>query len=63
MCKQLANPEQSVALWRFRHLKTVQRTVDSKPGPGGSSGVGFLRAAMDLTFFPELYAVRTEIGR
>ena len=55
--------EESIALWRFRHLKTVQRTVDSKPWTGGSSGVGFLRAAMDLTFFPELYAVRTEIRR
>jgi len=31
-------------------------------GTGGSSGVGFPRAALDLTFFPELYAVRTEIG-
>ena len=63
MCEELVDPEQSVALWRFRHLKTVQRTIDSKPGTGGSSGVGFLRAAMDLTFFLELYAVRTEIGR
>jgi tryptophan 2,3-dioxygenase len=24
--------------------------------------VGFLRKALELTFFPELYAVRTEIG-
>jgi tryptophan 2,3-dioxygenase len=24
--------------------------------------VGFLRRALDLTFFPELYAVRTVIG-
>ena len=63
MCKQLVDPEQSVALWRFRHLRTVQRTVDSKPGTGGSSGVGFLRATMDLTFFPEPCAVRTEIRR
>ena len=30
---------------------------------GGSSGVGFLQRALDLTFFPELYSVRTEIGR
>ena len=55
--------EESIALWRFWHLKTVQRTVDSKPGTGGSSGVGFLRAATGLTFFPELYPVRTEIRR
>ena len=62
-CEELVDLEESIALWRFRHLKTVQRTIGSKPGTGGSSGVGFLRAAMDLTFFPELYAVRTEIGR
>jgi tryptophan 2,3-dioxygenase len=34
-----------------------------KTGTGGSSGVGFLRQALELTFFPELFAVRTEIGR
>ncbi len=33
-----------------------------KPGTGGSSGAPFLRRALDLTFFPELYAVRTAIG-
>ncbi|HYY16862.1 MAG TPA: tryptophan 2,3-dioxygenase, partial [Gammaproteobacteria bacterium] len=27
-----------------------------------SSGVEFLRQALDLTFFPELFDVRTEIG-
>ena len=31
-------------------------------GTGGTAGVPFLRAALELTFFPELYAVRTEIG-
>ena len=49
--------------WRFRHLRTVQRTIGFKAGTGGSSGVRFLQKALDLTFFPELYAVRTEIGR
>ncbi len=29
-----------------------------KVGTGGSSGVGFLQRALDLTFFPELYTVR-----
>jgi tryptophan 2,3-dioxygenase len=40
----------------------VQRIIGYKRGTGGSSGVGFLRAALDLTFFPELLDVRTEIG-
>ena len=54
--------EESFQLWRFRHMKTVERIIGYKRGTGGSSGVGFLRRALDLTFFPELYAVRTEIG-
>lgn len=61
-CEELVDLEESVQLWRFRHLKTVERVIGSKPGTGGSSGVPFLRAALDLTFFPELYAVRAEIG-
>jgi tryptophan 2,3-dioxygenase len=61
-CEDLVDLEDAVQLWRFRHLRTVQRTIGFKPGTGGSSGVGFLQRALDLTFFPELYAVRTEIG-
>jgi tryptophan 2,3-dioxygenase len=41
----------------------VLRTIGMKSGRGGSSGVGFLQKALDLTFFPDLLAVRTEIGR
>jgi tryptophan 2,3-dioxygenase len=61
-CEELVDLEENFQLWRFRHLKTVERTIGYKRGTGGSSGVTFLRAALDVTFFPELYAVRTEIG-
>ncbi|MHA6782322.1 tryptophan 2,3-dioxygenase [Pseudonocardia saturnea] len=61
-CEELVDLEENMQLWRFRHLKTVERVIGFKRGTGGSSGVGFLRKALDLTFFPELYAVRTEIG-
>ncbi|GAA4590720.1 tryptophan 2,3-dioxygenase [Actinoplanes octamycinicus] len=61
-CEELVDLEENFQFWRFRHLKTVERTIGFKRGTGGSSGVGFLKAALDLTFFPELYAVRTEIG-
>jgi len=61
-CEDLVDLEDAFQLWRFRHLRTVQRMIGFKPGTGGSSGVGFLRRALDLTFFPEIYAVRTEIG-
>jgi tryptophan 2,3-dioxygenase len=63
MCEELVDVEESFQLWRFRHMKTVERIIGHKRGTGGSTGVGFLRAALDLTFFPELLDVRTEIGR
>ncbi|HVX53061.1 tryptophan 2,3-dioxygenase [Nocardioides sp.] len=61
-CEDLVDLEDAFQLWRFRHLRTVQRTIGFKRGTGGSSGVAFLKRALDLTFFPELYSVRTEIG-
>jgi tryptophan 2,3-dioxygenase len=62
-CESLVDVEDNFQFWRFRHLRTVQRTIGFKTGTGGSSGVRFLQKALDLTFFPELYAVRTEIGK
>jgi tryptophan 2,3-dioxygenase len=38
------------------------RIIGMKTGTGGSSGASFLQRALDLTFFPELFAIRTEIG-
>ena len=61
-CESLVDVEDNWQLWRFRHLRTVQRTIGFKPGTGGSSGAAFLKRALDLSFFPELYAVRTVIG-
>lgn len=60
-CEEFVDLEDNFQLWRFRHVKTVMRIIGTKRGTGGSSGVGFLQKALDLTFFPELFAVRTEI--
>jgi tryptophan 2,3-dioxygenase len=62
-CEELVDLEDNFQLWRFRHMKTVERTIGFKRGTGGSPGVSFLRRALEHSFFPELYAVRTEIGR
>jgi tryptophan 2,3-dioxygenase len=61
-CEELVDLEDNFQAWRFRHLQVVQRTIGHKTGTGGSTGVDFLRRALDLTFFPELYAVRSQIG-
>lgn len=61
-CEELVDIEDTFQTWRFRHLKTVERIIGYKRGTGGSSGVAFLSRALSLTFFPELFAVRTGIG-
>lgn len=60
-CEELVDLEDNFQFWRFRHLRVVTRTIGMKIGTGGSSGVDFLQRALSLTFFPELFAVRTKI--
>ena len=62
LCEDMVDLESQFQLWRFRHMRTVMRIIGFKRGTGGSSGVGFLKQALELTFFPELFEVRTEIG-
>ena len=61
MAEKLVDVEERFQLWRFRHMKTVHRIIGLKMGTGGSSGVTFLQRALGLTFFPELWDVRTEL--
>jgi tryptophan 2,3-dioxygenase len=61
MAEKLVDVDQQFALWRFRHLKTVERIIGHKRGTGGSSGVHFLRQVVEVRLFPELWDVRTEI--
>ncbi len=45
--------------WRFRHRNAVERVIGMKPGTGGTSGVGYLKKAIEIRLFDELWAVRT----
>jgi tryptophan 2,3-dioxygenase len=62
MCEKLVDVEENFLLWRFRHVKTVERIIGFKKGTGGTAGVPFLRKTLELSLFPELIDVRTEIG-
>jgi tryptophan 2,3-dioxygenase len=62
MCEALMDIGNNFQFWRFHHMKTVERIIGHKRGSGGSSGVAFLKKALDSEFFPELISVRTEIG-
>jgi len=61
LCEDLVDLETQFQLWRFRHLRTVQRIIGFRRGTGGSSGVAFLKQALELEFFPELFSVRTRL--
>lgn len=47
--------------WRFKHMKTIARVIGHKPGTGGSAGVDYLVRSLNLTFFPELWSMRTRM--
>src|SRR5688572_29361980 len=62
MCEKLVDVEENFLLWRFRHVKTVERIIGFKRGTGGTAGVSFLRRTLEPALFPELIDVRTELG-
>jgi tryptophan 2,3-dioxygenase len=47
--------------WRYRHVKMVERMIGQKYGTGGSSGVDYLKSTLFKPFFPDLWAIRTEL--
>jgi tryptophan 2,3-dioxygenase len=59
LAEELVDLEDSFQQWRFRHVRTVERIIGHKRGTGGTAGVGYLRQALDIVFFPELWEVRT----
>jgi tryptophan 2,3-dioxygenase len=61
-CEALMDIGNNFQFWRFHHMKTVERIIGHKKGSGGSSGVAFLKKALEVDIFPELLRVRTLIG-
>ncbi|NOD49384.1 MULTISPECIES: tryptophan 2,3-dioxygenase [unclassified Ruegeria] len=61
LAEKLMDVESLFQRWRFDHVTAVERVIGNQPGTGGSSGVSFLRKALDLRFFHDLYDLRTEL--
>lgn len=61
LAEELVDLEDWFQQWRFRHVTTVERIIGSKRGTGGTAGVAYLRKALDIRFFPELWDVRTAL--
>ena len=43
----LCDVENAFKKWQFNHMKTVERIIGDKPGTGGTSGVKYLKRAVD----------------
>ncbi len=61
LAEKLVDLDHQFQLWRFSHMKTVERIIGYKRGTGGTSGVAYLNKALELRFFPELWTVRTSM--
>jgi tryptophan 2,3-dioxygenase len=59
LIEALIEHDEYFSLWRFHHIKMVERMVGAKRGTGGSEGIGYLRTTLDKKFFPELWEART----
>jgi tryptophan 2,3-dioxygenase len=61
LAERLLDMDHKFQLWRYHHMKTVERIIGYKRGTGGTGGVSYLAKALELKFFPELWQIRTSM--
>jgi tryptophan 2,3-dioxygenase len=61
LAEKLVDIDDALAMWRHKHVLTVERIIGSKRGTGGSAGASYLRSTLDKRVFPELWALRTDL--
>jgi len=59
LCEAMIEYDENFQLWRYHHMRMVERMIGRKKGTGGSDGVGYLAGTLDKRCFPELWEVRT----
>ena len=61
LAEKLVDLDDALAMWRHKHVLTVERIIGMKTGTGGSAGAAYLRSTLDKRVFPELWALRTAL--
>lgn len=61
LAERMVDLDEGLQEWRYRHVKMVERTIGRKMGTGGSSGAEYLRSTLFRSFFPDLWAIRSEL--
>ena len=58
VCEMLTDLDEGLQEGRYRHVQMVRRTIGTKSGTGGSSGVDYLKGTLMKPLFPDLWAIR-----
>ena len=61
LAEKLVDLDDALAMWRHKHVLTVERIIGNKRGTGGSAGASYLRSTLEKRVFPELWALRTDL--
>ena len=61
LAEKLVDIDDALAMWRHKHVLTVERIIGNKRGTGGSAGASYLRSTLDKRVFPELWSLRTDL--
>jgi len=61
VAERMVDFDEGLMEWRYHHVKMVERTIGSRPGTGGSAGAAYLRTTLHKPFFPDLWAVRSDL--
>jgi len=59
--EKLMDIDDSMAVWRHKHVVTVERVIGFKTGTGGTAGVPYLQKTITKRAFPELWSLRTKL--
>jgi tryptophan 2,3-dioxygenase len=60
IAERLVDFDEGFMEWRYHHVKMVERTIGTRTGTGGY-GADYLRSTLHKPFFPDLWAVRSEL--
>jgi tryptophan 2,3-dioxygenase len=58
LAESLVAHDQNILLWRFHHVRVVERLIGTKHGTGGSPGVKYLNSTLSKRAYPMLWEVR-----
>ena len=61
LAEKLVDIDDSLAIWRHKHVVTVERVIGAKRGTGGTAGVAYLQSTLGKRAFPELWSLRTKL--